>query len=133
MIDCLICQPLAKKKKKKRVKFYVQESYSDATGYNIVYAPVDDSALKALLKGENCERVAILGSGFTILPQTRIDQGLEAAASILTLLFQITDEHLSSPQYLPPQLVATLHNLISGTISNILYCLGTHSSFRVTI
>lgn len=114
------------------VKFYLQESYTDATGYYIIYAPIDDSALKALLEGANSDRVAVLGSGFTILPERRIDQGLETAGSILTIVFQIADENLSSPEYLPPQLVSTLHNLISGTISMIVeLCLGTNSSCRV--
>lgn len=85
----------------------------------MVYAPVDDESLKALLKGGSSTEVAVLGSGFTILPENPVELTSGTGGSILTILFQITDENLSSPEYLPPQIVATLHNLIAGTLSMI--------------
>ncbi|KAL1811488.1 hypothetical protein ACET3Z_021553 [Daucus carota] len=103
----------------KTLKFYLQESYTDATGYYIVYAPVDDESLKALLKGGSSTDMAILGSGFTVLPENPVEQTTGTGGSILTIVFQIADENLSSPEYLPPELVATLHNLIAGTLSLI--------------
>lgn len=63
--------------------------------------------------------MAILGSGFTVLPENPVEQTTGTGGSILTIVFQIADENLSSPEYLPPELVATLHNLIAGTLSLI--------------
>lgn len=92
---------------------YMQESLYDSTGYYVVYAPIDISAMDHIMEGKNSDNVSILGSGFAVLP------GRTDRESILTIGFQVMDEELTTPEYLPPQSVLTAHRLMKETTSLI--------------
>ncbi|CAI9784189.1 unnamed protein product [Fraxinus pennsylvanica] len=92
---------------------YLHESFYDSTGYYVVYAPIDISAMDHIMEGKNSDNVSILGSGFAVLP------GKSDKESILTIGFQIMDEELTMPEDLPPQSVLTAHSLMKETISLI--------------
>ena len=46
----------------------LQETSSDATGSYIIYAPVDIASMNVVLSGGDPAYVALLPSGFAILP-----------------------------------------------------------------
>ncbi|RAL45346.1 hypothetical protein DM860_013742 [Cuscuta australis] len=99
-------------------KIYLQESFTDSEAVYVVYAPVDEAAMRYILDGKDIDHVSILPSGFVILPAS-LDGG---GGSILTICFQIMDdEQLPSTDYyhLPPQSVLTVHKLVRETISLI--------------
>ncbi|KAM7498845.1 hypothetical protein LguiA_023259 [Lonicera macranthoides] len=98
---------------------YLQESYTDSNGYYIVYAPIDIPAMNVLFDGGNPGKVAILASGFTILPVRPTSQTSENYTSILTIAFQIVEEQLVSPEYVPPHSVSMVYNIINQTVSLI--------------
>ncbi|KAG6397829.1 hypothetical protein SASPL_139278 [Salvia splendens] len=67
-----------------------------------------------ILQGGTADSVAILPSGFVILPDGSTDQ-----SSILTVAFQIIDEELATPQELPESSLITACSLIRDTVSLI--------------
>ncbi|KAK4363886.1 hypothetical protein RND71_015244 [Anisodus tanguticus] len=92
--------------------FYLQESFTDSTGMYIIYAPVDASAVQYIMEGKNSDGVAMLASGFSVLPCT-------PEGSVLTMGFSLMDEEVSIPEYLPPHSVFTANKLVSETVSLI--------------
>ncbi|KAL2496159.1 Homeobox-leucine zipper protein PROTODERMAL FACTOR 2 [Forsythia ovata] len=110
--DC-VSVALVEPTENRRAVAYLHESFCDSTGYYVVYAPIDISAMDHIMEGKNSENVSILGSGFAVLP------GKSDRESILTIGFQIMDEELTRPEYLPPQSVLTAHRLMKETISLI--------------
>ncbi|XP_055807059.1 homeobox-leucine zipper protein MERISTEM L1-like [Solanum dulcamara] len=102
--------------------FYLQESFSDSTGMYIIYAPVDGSAVQSIMEGKDSDGVDMLASGFAVLPCT-------SEGSILTMAFQLMDEEISTPEYLPPHSVFTANRLVSETISLIKASLMFNSAF----
>ncbi|XP_059295180.1 homeobox-leucine zipper protein PROTODERMAL FACTOR 2-like [Lycium ferocissimum] len=92
--------------------FYLQETFTDSTGMYIIYAPVDASVVQYILEGKDSDGVAMLASGFSVLPCT-------SEGSVLTIAFQVMDEELLTPQYLPPHSVFTANRLVSETVSLI--------------
>ena len=102
--------------------YYLQESYINPTGFYVVYAPIDVWAMRHLVDGSDPDRVQILASGFSILPE-RPPAMPEArlGGTILTLSFQIMDlGFLTTYDYLPPAAVATIYKMITETVSNIM-------------
>lgn len=87
---------------------YLQESYTDISGSYVIYAPLDTPALQAIVNGGNPDIVAILPSGFAILPDIN-------STSILTVAFHIVGD-ASSMSYMPPQSVSTIHKIVRGII-----------------
>ncbi|KAJ6725279.1 HOMEOBOX-LEUCINE ZIPPER PROTEIN MERISTEM L1-LIKE, partial [Salix viminalis] len=72
----------------------LQESCTDSTGSYVIYAPVDISAMNMILSGGDPDYVALLPSGFAILPDGPgygpagiLDVG--SGGSLLTVSFQI--------------------------------------------
>uniref|UniRef100_A0A3Q7IA13 HD-Zip IV C-terminal domain-containing protein n=2 Tax=Solanum lycopersicum TaxID=4081 RepID=A0A3Q7IA13_SOLLC len=102
--------------------FYLQESFTDSTGMYIIFAPVDGSAVKYIMEGKNTDNVGMLASGFAVLPCT-------SEGSILTMAFQLMDEEISTPEYLPPLAVSTANRLVSETVSLIKASLMFNSAF----
>ncbi|CAN4117784.1 unnamed protein product [Withania somnifera] len=92
--------------------FYLQESFTDSTGMYIIYAPLDASAVQYIMEGKDSDGVVMLASGFSVLPCT-------PEGSILTMAFQLMDEELLTPEYLPPHSVFTANRLVSETVSLI--------------
>ncbi|KAL5573311.1 hypothetical protein UlMin_022908 [Ulmus minor] len=95
----------------------LQESCSDPTGSFVIYAPVDIQAMNVVLNGGDPDYVALLPSGFAILP----DGGGDATApggSLLTVAFQILVDSVPTAK-LSLGSVATVNNLIACTVERI--------------
>ncbi|KAK2988028.1 hypothetical protein RJ640_011291 [Escallonia rubra] len=100
----------------------LQESSTDPTGSFVIYAPVDIVAMNVVLGGGDPDYVALLPSGFAILPDgpTGTGGGSEACAggSLLTVAFQILVDSIPTAK-LSLGSVATVNNLIACTVDRI--------------
>ncbi|KAM6546173.1 hypothetical protein CsatB_026909 [Cannabis sativa] len=120
----------------------VQESYVDALGSFVIYAPIDVPTLNLAISGENISNVPILPSGIIICGDGRthgIDPNVELASnspnttnaspsvvgSLLTVAFQIlVSNPSSSKHHINMDSVATVNTLISSTVQKIKSALG---------
>ncbi|CAH1423815.1 unnamed protein product [Lactuca virosa] len=101
----------------------LQESSSDSTGSYVIYAPVDIVAMNVVLSGGDPDYVALLPSGFAILPDgPGQDQGgipeLGTGGSLLTVAFQILVDSVPTAK-LSLGSVATVNSLIKCTVERI--------------
>lgn len=98
----------------------LQESCIDATASYVIYAPVDVVAMNVVLNGGDPDYVALLPSGFAILPDGSVPVGGAAAAggSLLTVAFQILVDSIPTAK-LSLGSVATVNNLIACTVERI--------------
>ncbi|XP_061996382.1 homeobox-leucine zipper protein ANTHOCYANINLESS 2 isoform X2 [Rosa rugosa] len=111
----------------------LQETCIDAAGSLVVYAPVDIPAMHVVMNGGDSAYVALLPSGFAIVPDGPGSRGSEAKAgqgssngggearvsgSLLTMTFQILVNSLPSAK-LTVESVETVNNLISCTVQKI--------------
>nr|CAB45018.1 homeodomain GLABRA2 like 1 protein [Arabidopsis thaliana] len=111
----------------------LQETSIDAAGAVVVYAPVDIPAMQAVMNGGDSAYVALLPSGFAILPngqagtqrcaaeeRNSIGNGgcMEEGGSLLTVAFQILVNSLPTAK-LTVESVETVNNLISCTVQKI--------------
>ncbi|XP_008661805.1 homeobox-leucine zipper protein ROC1-like isoform X2 [Zea mays] len=114
----------------------LQESCTDASGSYVVYAPVDVVAMNVVLNGGDPDYVALLPSGFAILPdgppapgmaphhggEGAAGGGLEeleaAGGSLLTVAFQILVDSVPTAK-LSLGSVATVNSLIACTVERI--------------
>ncbi|XP_068668051.1 homeobox-leucine zipper protein ROC2-like isoform X2 [Aristolochia californica] len=103
----------------------LQESCTDATGSYVIYAPVDVVAMNVVLNGGDPDYVALLPSGFAILPDGP-NQALHAGqigevgsgGSLLTVAFQILVDSVPTAK-LSLGSVATVNSLITCTVDRI--------------
>ncbi|CAH2057809.1 unnamed protein product [Thlaspi arvense] len=93
----------------------LQEASIDASGAFVVYAPVDIPAMHSVMNGADSAYVALLPSGFAILPD---GQGKEENGSLLTVAFQILVNSLPTAK-LNVESIETVNNLISCTVQKI--------------
>ena len=106
----------------------LQESCTDASGSYVVYAPVDVVAMNVVLNGGDPDYVALLPSGFAILPDGPPaaaphgdSGGLQEAGgggSLLTVAFQILVDSVPTAK-LSLGSVATVNSLIACTVDRI--------------
>ncbi|KAL5208389.1 hypothetical protein ABZP36_032824 [Zizania latifolia] len=98
----------------------LQETCTDASGSIVVYAPVDIPAMQLVMNGGDSTYVALLPSGFAILPDgPRVaTTGYETGGSLLTVAFQILVNNQPTAK-LTVESVETVNNLISCTIKKI--------------
>ncbi|XP_073048096.1 homeobox-leucine zipper protein PROTODERMAL FACTOR 2-like [Primulina eburnea] len=102
----------------------LQESSTDSTGSYVIYAPVDIVAMNVVLSGGDPDYVALLPSGFAILPDGpnnhQAGRGLEigSGGSLLTVSFQILVDSVPTAK-LSLGSVATVNSLIKCTIERI--------------
>ncbi|RWW67126.1 hypothetical protein BHE74_00025472 [Ensete ventricosum] len=89
------------------------ETCTDASGSLVVYAPVDVPAMHLVMSGGDSSYVALLPSGFAILPD-----GRKAVGSLLTVAFQILVNSQPTAK-LTVESVETVNNLISCTVQKI--------------
>ncbi|XP_074587804.1 homeobox-leucine zipper protein HDG1-like isoform X2 [Curcuma longa] len=89
----------------------LQETCADASGAMVVYAPVDVPAMHLVMNGGDSAYVALLPSGFAILP----DGG---EGSLLTVGFQILVNNQPTAK-LTVESVETVNHLISCTVQKI--------------
>ncbi|EPS62656.1 hypothetical protein M569_12132 [Genlisea aurea] len=94
----------------------LQESSSDSTGSYVIYAPVDIDAMNVVLNGGDPDYVALLPSGFAILPDGNPDVG--SRGSLLTVAFQILVDSVPTAK-LSLGSVATVNSLIKCTVARI--------------
>ncbi|KAL6659491.1 hypothetical protein ACP70R_003531 [Stipagrostis hirtigluma subsp. patula] len=99
----------------------LQECCTDATGSYVIYAPVDVVAMNVVLGGGDADYVALLPSGFAILPD---GPGAGAGGSLLTVAFQILVDSVPTAK-LSLGSVATVNSLISCTVERIKEALTT--------
>ncbi|BBN16838.1 homeobox-leucine zipper protein [Marchantia polymorpha subsp. ruderalis] len=108
----------------------LQESCTDVSGSLVIYAPVDIPAMTLVLQGGDPAYVALLPSGFAILPdgpENRRSLGdgsglpespRRTGGALLTVAFQILVSSVPSAK-LSLESVATVNNLISCTVQRI--------------
>ncbi|KAI3795695.1 hypothetical protein L1987_38352 [Smallanthus sonchifolius] len=101
----------------------LQESSSDSTGSYVIYAPVDIAAMNVVLSGGDPDYVALLPSGFAILPDgPGPNQGgvpeVGTGGSLLTVAFQILVDSVPTAK-LSLGSVATVNGLIKCTVDRI--------------
>ncbi|XP_066383161.1 homeobox-leucine zipper protein ROC1-like [Miscanthus floridulus] len=104
----------------------LQESCTDTSGSYVVYAPVDVVAMNVVLNGGDPDYVALLPSGFAILPDGPPGMAphgegaaLEAGGgSLLTVAFQILVDSVPTAK-LSLGSVATVNSLIACTVERI--------------
>ncbi|KAG2717052.1 hypothetical protein I3843_03G156400 [Carya illinoinensis] len=102
----------------------LQESCTDRTASFVIYAPVDIVAMNLVLNGGDPDYVALLPSGFAILPDGTSDLGggaigeADSGGSLLTVAFQILVDSVPTAK-LSLGSVATVNNLIACTVERI--------------
>ncbi|KAL5565537.1 hypothetical protein UlMin_028701 [Ulmus minor] len=108
----------------------LQETCIDAAGSLVVYAPVDIPAMHVVMSGGDSAYVALLPSGFAIVPDGPGSRGPMTATSnggdgpnrvggsLLTVAFQILVNNLPTAK-LTVESVDTVNNLISCTVQKI--------------
>ncbi|KAF8657022.1 hypothetical protein HU200_060356 [Digitaria exilis] len=97
----------------------LQETCTDASGSMVVYAPVDIPAMQLVMNGGDSTYVALLPSGFAILPDgPSAGTGQKTGGSLLTVAFQILVNSQPTAK-LTVESVETVNNLISCTIKKI--------------
>nr|XP_009602857.1 homeobox-leucine zipper protein ANTHOCYANINLESS 2-like isoform X2 [Nicotiana tomentosiformis] len=110
----------------------LQETCIDAAGALVVYAPVDIPAMHVVMNGGDSAYVALLPSGFSIVPDGPGSRGSSTAncgsnndgpdqrisGSLLTVAFQILVNSLPTAK-LTVESVETVNNLISCTVQKI--------------
>ncbi|XP_040382717.1 homeobox-leucine zipper protein ROC1 isoform X2 [Oryza brachyantha] len=104
----------------------LQESCTDASGSYVVYAPVDIVAMNVVLNGGDPDYVALLPSGFAILPdgppsgngQAVGENGGSGGGALLTVAFQILVDSVPTAK-LSLGSVATVNSLIACTVERI--------------
>ena len=115
----------------------LQECCTDEVCSLVVYAPIDVAAMSGILNGGDPDSVALLPSGFAILPDGpahhnhqnlhnphhhhhhhRAASSSAGGGSLLTLAFQILVDHVPTAR-LSLGSVATVNKLISNTVARI--------------
>ena len=116
---CVVIQPIAASQSNMLI---LQECCTDETCSLVVYAPVDIAAMSTVLNGGDPDSVALLPSGFAILPDGPPRAGAAAngggGGSLLTVAFQILVDHVPTAR-LSLGSVATVNKLISNTVVRI--------------
>ncbi|KAH0723725.1 hypothetical protein KY289_006769 [Solanum tuberosum] len=98
----------------------LQESCLDTTGSYVIYAPVDIAAMNVVLSGGDPDYVALLPSGFAILPDgsSNAENSNASGGSLLTVAFQILVDSVPTAK-LSLGSVATVNSLIKCTVERI--------------
>eukprot|EP00252_Welwitschia_mirabilis_P021478 TRINITY_DN5523_c0_g2_i1.p1 TRINITY_DN5523_c0_g2~~TRINITY_DN5523_c0_g2_i1.p1 ORF type:complete len:813 (-),score=76.00 TRINITY_DN5523_c0_g2_i1:921-3359(-) len=104
----------------------LQETCTDTSGSLVVYAPVDVPAIHVVLSGGDPANVALLPSGFAILPDGPQCQPLPpvragetgVGGSLLTVAFQILVNSLPTAK-INVDSINTVNNLITCTVHKI--------------
>ncbi|KAK6917331.1 Homeobox domain [Dillenia turbinata] len=101
----------------------LQESCTDETGSYVIYAPVDIVAMNVVLNGGDPDYVALLPSGFAILPDGPGSPSggilkVGTGGALLTVAFQILVDSIPTAK-LSLGSVATVNSLIKCTVERI--------------
>ncbi|GLU14494.1 hypothetical protein SLE2022_310590 [Rubroshorea leprosula] len=115
-------------KSKENSMWVLQDSCTNAYESMVVFAPVDISGMQSVITGCDSSNIAVLASGFSILPDgiesrplvitSRQEEKSTEGGSLLTIAFQILTN--SSPTAkLTMESVESVNTLISCTLQNI--------------
>ncbi|GKV16248.1 hypothetical protein SLEP1_g26917 [Rubroshorea leprosula] len=115
-------------KSKENSMWVLQDSCTNAYESMVVFAPVDISGMQSVITGCDSSNIAVLASGFSILPDgiesrplvitSRQEEKSTEGGSLLTIAFQILTN--SSPTAkLTMESVESVNTLISCTLRNI--------------
>eukprot|EP00850_Spirogloea_muscicola_P024509 SM000950S25056 [mRNA] locus=s950:109:1006:+ [translate_table: standard] len=108
----------------------LQECFYDPSSSMIVYAPVDIPAMQVVIMGGDPDHVALLPSGFVVLPDASagrlatMEQPVaaegtgETDGSLLTIAFQILVSSMPQAK-LSLESVTTVNSLISCTVQRV--------------
>lgn len=102
----------------------LQDSTTDMTGSLMVYAAVDVPAIQVVMNGGDSSCVALLPSGFAIVPDCMAEPGATVTkaggegGSLLTVGFQILVNDLPSSN-ITMESINTVINLITRTVQGI--------------
>ncbi|KAG8640642.1 homeobox-leucine zipper protein HDG2 isoform X2 [Manihot esculenta] len=105
----------------------LQESCTDPTASFVIYAPVDVVSMNVVLNGGDPDYVALLPSGFAILPDGTTTNTVHgggigefncASGSLLTVAFQILVDSVPTAK-LSLGSIATVNNLIACSVERI--------------
>ncbi|KAE7997460.1 hypothetical protein FH972_002096 [Carpinus fangiana] len=115
-------------KSKENSMWILQDSCTNAYESMVVYAPVDITGMQSVMTGCDASNIAILPSGFSILPDglesrplvitSRQEEKSTEGGSLLTIAFQILTNN-SPTAKLTIESVESVNTLISCTLRNI--------------
>ncbi|KAL1829223.1 hypothetical protein ACET3Z_007635 [Daucus carota] len=115
-------------KHKEKSMWILQDSCTNAYESTIVYAPVDIGSMQSAMTGCDSSNIAILPSGFSILPDglesrplvisSRQEDKSADGGSLLTIAFQILTSN-SPSEKLSMESIESVKTLVSGTLKNI--------------
>ncbi|KAL9460533.1 hypothetical protein AB3S75_003689 [Citrus x aurantiifolia] len=115
-------------KSKENSMWLLQDSYTNAYESMVVYAPVDITGMQSVITGCDSSNIAILPSGFSILPDglesrplvitSRQEEKITEGGSLLSIAFQILTNN-SPAAKLTMESVDSVNTLISCTLRNI--------------
>ncbi|CAN4109742.1 unnamed protein product [Withania somnifera] len=105
----------------------LQESSTDSTGSYVIYTPVDIVAMNVVLSGGDPDYVALLPSGFAILPDAGGGINVGTGGSLLTVAFQILVDSVPTAK-LSLGSVATVNSLIKCTVERIKTAVGSDNA-----
>ncbi|KAJ6704331.1 HOMEOBOX-LEUCINE ZIPPER PROTEIN MERISTEM L1 [Salix viminalis] len=119
---------ILKMKSKENSMWVLQDSGTNAYESMVVYAPVDTNGMQSVINGCDSSSLAILPSGFSILPDghesrplvitSRQEERSTEGGSLLTIAFQILT-NTSPTTKLTMESVDSVNALISCTLKNI--------------
>ncbi|KAJ6700765.1 HOMEOBOX-LEUCINE ZIPPER PROTEIN GLABRA 2 [Salix koriyanagi] len=119
---------ILKMKSKEDDMWVLQDSYTNAYESMVVYAPVDTNGMQSVITGCDSSSLAILPSGFSILPDghesrplvitSRQEEKSTEGGSLLTIAFQVLT-NTSPTAKLTMESVDSMSTLISCTLKNI--------------
>ena len=115
------------KQNRKSVRI-LQDCCTNAFESTVVYAPVDISSMQSAMQGCDTSDIAILPSGFSILPDgvesrpllisSRSEDKSTEGGSLLTIAFQILTTN-SPTENLSMESFESVNTLVSCTLQNI--------------
>ena len=85
----------------------------------MVYAPLDERAMTVLTNGSDPDKMMILPSGFSVLPERLQGDEDRSTRSLLTMAFHIVDSISTNKPYIAPPLVEVLYRVIADTVTSI--------------
>ncbi|KAL9387801.1 hypothetical protein Peur_020925 [Populus x canadensis] len=119
---------ILKMKSKENNMWVLQDSCTNAYESMVIYAPVDTNGMQSVINGCDSSNLAILPSGFSILPDghesrplvitSRQEEKSTEGGSLLTIAFQILT-NTSPTAKLTMESVESVNALISCTLKNI--------------
>ncbi|BAT74196.1 hypothetical protein VIGAN_01181500 [Vigna angularis var. angularis] len=119
----------------------LQESYVDALGSMMLYAPFDMKSLNYVMNGEDTSLFPILPSGFTIsrdakpdVPEGQSGEVGKSEGSLVTLMFQILASSPSRMSMVDIEFVSNVNALVTSTIEHIKDALNcSHSKLWISL